>query len=328
MYFIERIVVVDTVSITVDDDIVAGPVVVVSNTVMFVLIGPVAAILVGVIAPRLNVIAGVVVAVATVPLIPLAEVTLTVVTVPDVEPGVYPRAVTISADVNVTAPVRVLKESTPALLMVGVVVPVTVIPVPCNTEVTGAVPDDAAVIRPFPSTVIDALVKLPTLLFIVASVATILVPDNVPLTSFDRLIVPFDAAVTRPVLDIVSVARLYVPALPTEDKASVGLPLVPPPLLTVISELPVIVTGVYVPVPVRATNPVVDSPASPVSSAFNVRVSVPLDVIGDPVTVNPVDPTAATLVTVPVVEVGVNPNAVITLLYVIGCAVYVPAPLR
>ncbi len=58
-----------------------------------------------------SVMAGVVVAFATVPAKPLVEITDNVETVP----AVYPNAPLTSADVNVIAPVRVLKDDTPVL---------------------------------------------------------------------------------------------------------------------------------------------------------------------------------------------------------------------
>ena len=70
------------------------------------------------------------------------------------------------------------------------------------TEVTGAVPLEAAVIKPLPLTVIDALVKLPTLVLTVAKV-----PAAVTLAEPSKLgLVYAKSPVIEIVLPVVSVA--------------------------------------------------------------------------------------------------------------------------
>jgi hypothetical protein len=91
----------------------------------------------------------------------------------------------------------------------------------------------------------------------------------------------------------------------------VGLPATPEPSVTVmVFVVPVIVLDAHVSMPVATRSPVVlnvDKFCSPVS---RVNVNVPAVIIGEPPTVSPVDPVAATEVTVPlppVAEIVIDP---------------------
>lgn len=98
-----------------------------------------------------------------------------------------------------------------SIATVGVVVPVTEIPVPAVRLVTGAVPFEAAVILPCASTVMDELVYEPAVTVVFASARVgVVVPVTVicpavPVTLVTGA-VPLDAAVSLPYASTVMLA--------------------------------------------------------------------------------------------------------------------------